>query len=76
MDVWETMALEQALVIESERGDYRIGITYGTMGDVLVAQEGLEKEGILMYQNIVGLFEKANLSKDLIGCSSNSVMHT
>jgi len=36
------------------------------MGDVLVAQEGREKEGILMFQKCVGLFEQANQSNKLI----------
>jgi len=58
--------LEQALGFESERGDVRIGMTYSTMGDVLVAQEGHEKEAILMYQNSFGLFEEANLSEALV----------
>ena len=49
--------LEQALVIESEWGDDRLGTTYSSMGDVLVAQEGREKEGILMFQKCAGFFE-------------------
>jgi len=48
--------LEQA----PERGDDRKGLTYIAMGDVLVAQEGREKEAILMYQKCVGLFEQGN----------------
>ena len=58
--------LEQALVIESELGDDRIGMTYTAMGDVLVAQEGREKEAILMFQKSVGLFEEGNDSEALI----------
>jgi len=73
-DVWETKTTpwytssEQALVIESERGDNtRIGCMYGTMvGDVLVGQEGREKEAILMFQKLVGLFEEGNASEELI----------
>ena len=58
--------LEEALVIDSERGDDRIGMTYCAMGHVLVAQKGREKEGILMYQKCVGLFEKGNTSENRI----------
>jgi len=58
--------LEQALVIDSERGDYRIGMTCTAMGDVLVAQEGREKEAILMFQKCVGLFEEGNASDKLM----------
>ena len=54
--------LEQAMVIESERGDDKIGVIYCAMGDVLVAQEGREKEGILMFQKCVGLFEQGNIA--------------
>ena len=60
------VCLEQALVIQSERGDDRIGMTYTAMGDVLVAQEGREKEAILMFQKSVGLFEEGNVSEALI----------
>ena len=56
--------LEQALVI-ARQGE-RIGMTYTAMGDVLVAQEGREKEGILMFQTCVGLLEEGNQSKALI----------
>jgi len=59
--------LEQALLIESERGDHKIGMTYCFMGEVLVAQEGREKEAILMLQKCVGLFEEGNQSKTLMG---------
>ena len=37
------------------------------MGDVLVAQEGREKEAILMFQKCVGLFERGSLSESLMG---------
>jgi len=54
--------LEQALVIASEWGDdeYRLGTIYSAMGDVLVAQEGREKEGLLMFQKCVGFFEEGS----------------
>jgi len=35
------------------------------MGDVLVAQEGREKEAILIFQKCVGLFEEGNASDAL-----------
>ena len=54
--------LDQALVFEYELGGDRIGETYCTMGDVLVAQEGREKEAILMFQKCVGFFEEENAS--------------
>jgi rubrerythrin len=54
--------LEQALVIASELGDDRIGTTFCSMGDVLVAQEGREKEAILMFQKCVVLFEEEDAS--------------
>ena len=54
--------LEQALVIRSELGGDGIGLTYSAMGNVLVAQEGREKEGILMFQKCVGLFEQGNIA--------------
>jgi len=48
--------LEQALVLDSERGGDGIGIgTYSAMGDVLAAQEGLEEEAILMFLKCIGL---------------------
>jgi len=47
--------LEQALVIG---GDDRIGMMHTAMGDVLVAQEGREKEAILMFQKRVGWIEE------------------
>ena len=50
--------LEQALVIESERGDARIALIYSAMGDVLLDQEGREKEAILMYQKCVSCLGK------------------
>ena len=60
-DYGNTMAyLEQALVIESERGGDGME-TYCGMGDVLVAQEGREKEAILMFQKSVGLCEEGNI---------------
>jgi len=66
-DYGKAMAyLEEALVIESERGDDRKGLTYTAMGDVLVAQEGREKEGILIYQKCVGFLEGGNKSEVLI----------
>jgi len=46
--------MEQALVIESERGEDSIR-TYSAMGDVLAAQEGLEEEAILMFLKCIGL---------------------
>jgi len=52
--------LEQALVRESERASGKIGMLYSAMGDVLVAQEGREKEAILMFQKYVGLLEQAS----------------
>ena len=52
--------LEQALVIEYELGGDRIGKTYCTMGEVLVAQEGREKDAILMFQKCVGLYEQGD----------------
>jgi len=55
--------LEQALVIESERGDARIALIYSAMGDVLLDQEGREKEAILMYQKCVGLLGEENLTE-------------
>jgi len=58
--------LEQSLAIESEREDDGIGLTYGTMGDLLVVQEGREKEAILMFQKFIGLFEEGNTSEELI----------
>jgi len=61
--------LDQALVIQSERGDDKKGIAYCAMGDVLVAQEGREKEGILMFQKCVWLFEEANASEEFIRIS-------
>jgi len=36
------------------------------VGDVLVGQEGREKEAILMFQKLVGLFEEGNASEELI----------
>ena len=59
--------LDQALVIESERGGDRIVMPYIIMGNVLVAQEGREKEATLTFQKCVGLFEEGNLSKSLMG---------
>jgi len=57
--------LEQALVIESERGGADgIPVTYTSMGDVLVAQ-GREKEAILMFQKCAGLVEEGNTSDEL-----------
>jgi len=58
--------LEQALVIESEQGDDRKIMIFCAMGDVLVAQEGREKEGILMFQKCVELFQEGKQSKGLI----------
>jgi len=58
--------LEQALLIESERGDDKIGVIYCAMGDVLVAQEGREKEGILMFQKCAELFEEGDTSEERI----------
>ena len=58
--------LEQVLAIESERGDDRIVKTYRAMGDVLVAQEGREKEAISMFHKCAGLFEEGNASAELI----------
>ena len=55
---------EQALATKSERGDGSIGTTYIGMGDVLVTQEGREKEAILMFQKSVGLFEEDNTSEE------------
>jgi len=55
--------LEQALLTGSEWGDNFIGMTYTAMGDVLVAQDGREKEGILMFQKCCGLFEEGNTSE-------------
>jgi len=52
--------LEHAMVIESEGGGDGIGMMYCAMGDVLVAQEGREKEAILMFQKCCGLFEEGN----------------
>ena len=52
----------QALVIDTERGDDSIGMTYFYMGTVLVAQGGREKEAILMFQKCVGLFQKGNVT--------------
>ena len=56
--------LEHAMIIESERGDDSTVMTYAAMGDVLVAQEGREKEAILMFQQSCGLFEEGNLSEE------------
>jgi len=50
--------LEQAVVIASGLGGYSLAITYNTMGDLLVAQEGREKEAILMFQKCCGLLEE------------------
>ena len=59
--------LEQSLVIESEREDDGIGLRYCTMGDLLVVQEGREKETLLMvFQTFIGLFEEGNTSEELI----------
>jgi len=58
--------LEQALVIEYELGRDRIGKTIGTMGDVLVAQEGREKEAILMIQKCVQLFQEEGNASDIM----------
>ena len=63
--------LEQALVIQSEWGDDRKRKTYTAMGDVLVAQEGREKEGILMFQKCVGLLEEGNALEKLVGLYLN-----
>jgi len=52
--------LEQALVNRSELGVHRILMAYTAMGDVLVAQEGCEKDAILMFQKCCGLFEEGN----------------
>ena len=57
--------MEQALVIESERGEDSIR-TYSAMGDVLAAQEGREKEVILMFQKCVGLFGEGDASEAFI----------
>jgi len=66
-DYGKAMAyLEEALVIESERGDDRKGLTHCAMGDVLVAQEGREKEAIVMYQKCVGLFEQGNATSEAL----------
>ena len=66
-DYGKAMAyLEQALVIESERGDDRKGMTHCAIGDVLVEQEGREKEAILMFQKCVGLCEEGNSSDELV----------
>jgi len=52
--------LEQALVNRSELRVHRIRLVYIAMGDVLVAQEGCEKDAILMFQQCCGLFEEGN----------------
>ena len=70
-DYGKAMAcLGQALVIASELGGDRIGLTYCAMGDVLVAQEGREKEAIL------GSLRKAIPQQYLWGGSSNLARHT
>jgi len=62
---------EQALVIDSERGGDRgggdrIGRAYSCMGDMLEAQEGREKEAIVMFQKSVGYFDEGNTSEKRI----------
>jgi len=70
-DYGKAMAyLGQALVIASELGGDRIGLTYRAMGDVLVAQEVREKEAIL------GSLRKAMPQQYLWGGSSNLARHT
>jgi len=58
--------LEQSLALDFERGADGRG-TYCAMGDVLVAQEGREKEAILMFLKCVGLLEDNNTPSDFLG---------
>jgi len=58
--------LEQTLAIESEEDD-TIAKTYCAIGDVLKAQEGREKEAILVFQNVLGCLSKSIYQTHLCG---------
>ena len=58
---------EQALSVQSERGGTSKILNYCcSMGDVLVAQEGREKDAIVMFQKGVGSLEEGNASRALM----------